>query len=214
MYYYLYKVTNIINNKIYIGVHKTKNIDDGYRGSGKRLLQAYTSYGIDNFTYEILEYFNTEEAMYLRELEIVNEDFIKRPDVYNLKIGGEGGWYTNEDIIKRRSSKNRGTKRTSEQREKYSRCKLGTKNPCFGKEYSIEERKKQSLIMKVKARRGKDHPCFGKIKTEEEKINLSEKNKAAFANRKKIVCDHCKKEVLPNHYAQYHGERCKINVTV
>lgn len=90
-YHVLYKTTNLINGKIYIGVHKTEDINDPYMGSGKRLLQAIEKYGAANFEKTILEYFDDAENMYAREKEIVNEEFLCREDVYNLKAG-EGGF--------------------------------------------------------------------------------------------------------------------------
>ena len=93
LYYLIYKITNNINGKIYIGKHKTNDKNDGYMGSGLYLNHAQEKYGIENFTKEILFECSSEEEMNDKERELVNEDFVKRNDTYNLAIGGSGGWY-------------------------------------------------------------------------------------------------------------------------
>lgn len=89
MPYILYKTTNIVNGKCYIGVSNGKN--PFYKGSGTALLEAIKFYGTENFKREILEEFSNEQDAFKREAEIVNETFIKRRDTYNIKVGGKGG---------------------------------------------------------------------------------------------------------------------------
>lgn len=88
MFYLIYKITNKVNGKFYIGAHKTKSIDDGYMGSGKYLKRAINKYGIENFKKEILCYCSSESEMWYKESEMV----VMNENSYNLKKGGYGGW--------------------------------------------------------------------------------------------------------------------------
>jgi len=87
-YHYFYKITNNINGHFYYGVHNTNNLDDGYMGSGTRLHIAYKKYGIDNFTKEILKFFDSAEDAFTYEAEIVNETLVNDCSCYNMTPGG------------------------------------------------------------------------------------------------------------------------------
>lgn len=92
IYYLVYKTTNLVNGKIYIGKHETDNLNDGYLGSGNLLKLAIKKYGQENFKREILFECSTKEEMDAKESELVDEEFLKRNDVYNVKLGGSGGF--------------------------------------------------------------------------------------------------------------------------
>lgn len=92
MYHTIYKITNLKNNKIYVGYHGTENLSDSYMGSGKAIKLAIRKTGIENFTKEILYVYPTKLEALEKESELVNDEFINRKDTYNIKLGGEGGW--------------------------------------------------------------------------------------------------------------------------
>jgi hypothetical protein len=52
--YTLYKTTNLINGKIYVGLHVTENQHDSYLGSGEQLEAAFEKYGRNNFKREYI----------------------------------------------------------------------------------------------------------------------------------------------------------------
>lgn len=90
-YFFIYKTTNLLNGKYYIGMHCTNNLKDGYLGSGTRLRRSIRKYGVQNFKLEILEYCKTYDELKQREKQIVNVDLLKDNLCMNLKPGGDGG---------------------------------------------------------------------------------------------------------------------------
>lgn len=88
MYYTIYKITNLINGKIYVGQHTTENLYDSYMGSGRNIKYAIKKYGKQHFLKEILYVFDNFEDMNKMEGIIVNEEFVKRRNTYNVCIGG------------------------------------------------------------------------------------------------------------------------------
>lgn len=103
MKHIVYKTTNLVNNYIYIGVHKTNDPDtfDGYIGCGVNIKVPYTyqhaktkfqqavkQFGTANFKREVLAIFDTPEEAYSLESELVDDNFLARSDVYNTIRGG------------------------------------------------------------------------------------------------------------------------------
>lgn len=102
MLYSIYKVTNKINGKEYIGFHSVKSkkdilckestagsvYRDGYMGSGKLIKSALEKYGPENMCQEIIYLTNDRQDAFDMEKTLVDERYVLREDTYNLSIGG------------------------------------------------------------------------------------------------------------------------------
>jgi len=170
MYYYLYKITNILNNKIYFGVHETSNLEDNYFGSGTYLKNSINKYGINNFKKEILEFFESRELMYCKEKSIVTPEFIKLNNTYNLNEGGNGGFYyinSSGKAHKFNSSINKKCGLNSS---------LKLKEKC--KDANFKNSWKNNISSSVKKYYSENkHPWLNRHHSEETKLKLSEKAK-------------------------------------
>ena len=88
MKFTVYKITNTLNDKIYVGVHKTENPHDSYMGSGKIIKDAIAKYGKHNFKKEVMFIFDSLQEALDKEREIVTFEFIENSYTYNIALGG------------------------------------------------------------------------------------------------------------------------------
>ncbi len=160
MYGYIYLTTNLINNKKYIGMHKSSVFDPNYKGSGKILRKAINKYGWDSFKVEILKECMTPEELYKEESDYINKyNALNSKEFYNLKEGGNGGWKVNGISVKKGvkiseegrrniSNAHKGKRYTEAQAKAHKGLLAGEKNPFYGKTFSDEARKQMSKIRK------------------------------------------------------------------
>lgn len=119
MYGYIYKTTNLINNKIYIGQHKSNRFDS-YKGSGLIIKEAFKKYGRHNFKCELIEKCNSQEELNQREIYWINYYKSQENGNYNLTAGGEGIKSPSESTRLKMSKAKSGTKRSEESKIKSS----------------------------------------------------------------------------------------------
>ena len=163
MFYTIYKTTNLITGKFYVGKHQTLDLLDDYLGSGKLLKRAVAKYGEHNFHKEILHICKSEKHMNILEKILVVPD----PEInYNLCPGGKGGWgYLNNST-----------------ETHIERCKKGYKNADLSRYNLTRDYSKQSERNKLLHNQGilKPPPNWtGRKHREETKIFIGKKNSEA-----------------------------------
>jgi len=192
MFYIIYQIKNLINGKIYIGAHiAKKKKEDGYLGSGKILKKAIQKYGKENFEKLILFECASKDEMYAKERELITEEFVKRIDTYNLKIGGEGGGHT----------KPHSEETKALMRKKWigrDTSKFGKKH--IGRHHSEEHSKRISIALK-KFR--SEHPMIVSQETRR-KISIAHKGK-----KKKERTDEHKKNLSIAMTGKKHSDETK-----
>jgi group I intron endonuclease len=156
LYGYIYKTTNLVNGKIYIGKRKG-NFTKFYKGSGKHLKNAIKKYGVQNFLVEVIEYCDSLESQNIREKYWIAYYRSLNVPMYNIADGGDGGdlvtCLPEDEHIKFKNKiselnklgivGNKGKHLSESHKQKIG---YGNKN----KVHSDEWKKKQSLSMKGK----------------------------------------------------------------
>ena len=165
--YIVYKTTNLINGRYYIGKHKTTNPNDTYLGSGTVIKEAIKHYGAVNFKKEIIAAYDNELYAFIKEAELVTEEIVNDPLSYNLSTGGLGG-RTHSDTSKDQMSKNmkdripwtKGIQMWNDEDRK-----------------RISEQNRQRLPQSEETIRKRALANTGKVRTEESKAKTSAKLK-------------------------------------
>lgn len=169
----IYKTTNLVNGKIYIGQDSKNNYN--YFGSGDLIKKAIKKYGLVNFKKEILYECKTQKE--LNEMEqkhILEYNSTDKSIGYNICVGGTNGTMLNRkhsDETKKQMSMSRvGIKFTEEHKEKLSEAHKG-------KNISNETKQKMSESQKLVKRKPMSEETKEKIRNAKKGVKLSAETK-------------------------------------
>lgn len=212
MIHYLYMIVHT-NGRYYVGRHSTKNLNDGYMGSGKWPLSIINK---TELTKKILSYHYSPNELIAAEKTLLSEH-IGKPLCMNFNNNPTG--FASGDLNPAKSEK-----------EKLRKSKRkGELNSMFGKTHTDESKHKMSISRKGKSTWNKGltnvktsdkgqtawnkgirtgYKSFtGKSHTKES----VEKMKLGHSTRTKIECPYCGRIIDKPNYTRYHGEKCKFN---
>ena len=214
MYGYVYKTTNLINGRCYIGQKKAIEFIPTYLGSGKIIKLAIKRYGKDSFRVELIA-----QAHNKKSLDILERYYI---EVYRRELGSKlynicDGGRTNVSFS--------GNQHTEEVKKRLRLINSGVRNPMFGKQHTSETRKRISLIGS-----GENNPNYGKHLSEEikEKLRLAQlgkrhseetRMKISLANSRRVHSEETKRKIRlselgeKNHfYGRRHSKESRVKV--
>ena len=238
-YGYVYKITNNINGKIYIGLHKYNGdkIDENYWGSGRIISYAIAKEGKENFSREILEWCTNRESLIDREIYWIAKLDARNPEVgYNLAPGGDGGdlgevvrkhqsevqsgskhWnygkHLSEETKKKISESHRGIKHTEECKKRMSELKTQ-----YFKTHSVAEdvRKRisegnKNVSAETRYKRGLANR--GKKFSDEHKRKMSASIKEAMKNvTYNLTCKKCGEHFNSKVPSYRYCEACRLEM--
>ena len=190
-YHYIYKITCLKNERYYIGMHSTDNLEDGYMGGGKRIKNSVKKHGKDAHRKEILEFFENREDLVNREIQLVNEDLINDPMCMNLNLGGDGGWlkewssmgaiaankvnWKNPEFIKKIKEVTSETSKRLWQDPEYREKFIESSGNAFrGKKHTDEAKKKIGEANSIK-QKGIGNSQYGKIWIHNDDLGINKK---------------------------------------
>lgn len=167
-YHFVYITRRIGTPYYYYGVHSTDNLDDGYIGSGYHFLNAVNKYGKENFSREIIKFFDSHEEALKYENKIITKEVLNDRYCYNIQHGGKGSKEEHSLSTKEKISKaNKGRKMSPESMNKRKKrsaslklayregrhCSVhlfGSNNPWYEKQHTDEVKQKNISSTKEK----------------------------------------------------------------
>jgi group I intron endonuclease len=219
----IYKTTNLINGKIYIG-KDTKN-SPSYLGSGFLLKKAIQKYGRENFKKEILERVDNIQILNEREIFWINY-FNSIDNGYNLTIGGTGGdtFSYKPEVLKEETRKKLKKRKPSDETLRkilpnLKKFESGENHPFYGKNQSEITKSKRKKSFELNG-----YPMQGKSLSQETKNKISQSKKGLIIKKetkikmslaqkgikKKLVkCPYCGKFGGQPQMIQWHFDNCK-----
>ena len=213
----IYKITNLINNKVYIGKSEV-SIEQRWEaelkyGLNEHFNRSVKKYGIENFKFEII--IETEENINELEKKFIKEYKSYDPNFgYNKTFGGDGVIPT-EEIRKKKSDSmkkyipwNKGIKTGPVSEETCAKRSVSMMGKNTGSK-SEKHRKKLS-----EARKGKSPWNKGQKLSDELKEILSEAHRGIRNDYKEIECPYCGKKGRGGSMKRWHFDNCRMKETV
>lgn len=176
----IYKITNKINGKVYIGqtIQSLKSRKRDHRNKVDRLSNLYLYRAFKKYGFAAFEWQEIDQAISKTELDEKEKFYIERFQAvdreygYNMTCGGEGGKQT-EEVRRRIGASNRGRVKSEEERKKLSISLKGKytkeKASWWGRKHTDEQKRKIS-----EAQLGAKNHMYGKKASEETRQKKSE----------------------------------------
>jgi len=232
---YIYKITNTINSKVYIGM--TTKDSDSYFGSGVIISKAIKKYGREHFIKEIIETCENIEQLQIRERYWISYyKSILNDSCYNVHEGGKGGdwkkWMSHERLeqimlnLKNGGGQFKKGKVPWNKGLKYSNKKIS--DALKGRKQNLKSVEKRAIKLTGKKRNENQKKSISdSLKnvykdgfSEEHKKKLSQSHKGIkmteIAKQKLrvkkdiVICPHCKKVGGSPIMHRYHFDNCKL----
>ena len=173
MFGVVYKITNKVNGKIYIGQKKATEYVSTYFGSGRYLKNAINKYGIDNFENYIIEWCYSKEELNAKEIYWIRKYNCnaKNGYGYNIGKGGEG----NLMEFATEEARTQWKQKISENKERARKISESKKGKTHSEEHrrKISENKERARKIS-ESKKGENHPLYGKTHSDETRRKISE----------------------------------------
>jgi len=229
MFHYTY-ITKHKNGKYYVGRHSTKNLNDEYFGSGKWIRSLKNK---DELTKTILNFYESKDELLKAEKALIE---IHINNEMNMNFNKSAVGFSSDDFNPSKSLTRRkqmseaitGNKNpmskghTEASKQKIKKSLTGEKNPMHGKTHNDEARKKISNANKGRIFSDETKKIWSEQRKGKPAWNSGTKGKftigdlgkekisKSWEHRKKVLCQHCNNEFMPNTYKRWHGDNCKF----